>query len=188
MSSNLRPMLQRGLNVNSWILVIAFLLPIGIGATYFIQEHRYKTEKTEKVVLQEELSKAKDSLQNAENQISKDNTQIEKANSEVKSLTIRLEISNKEIQDLRKKFTSANNTVKTLKTQKLAFTQCIRGVEHIVETTNPLYRRIQENRLKSWATSVDALTAASAFSELHSVWDAADCQTSQQLLLTQIDE
>ena len=188
MNSNFHPNLQKSLSVNPWILIVAFLLPVGIGSTYFIQEHRYQTEKTEKVVLQEELSKVKDDLQNTRNQLSKDNTQIESANSETKSLTIRLENANKEIQDLRKKFTSANDTVKTLKTQKLAFTQCIRGVEHIVEATRPLYRRIQENRLRSWSTVVDLPTATSAFSELHSAWDAEACQTSQKIPLAQIDE
>ncbi|PSB34891.1 hypothetical protein [Stenomitos frigidus] len=187
MNSNFYPNLKRSLSVNPWILIIVCLLPIGIGSIYFIQEHRYQTEKTEKVALQEELSKAKNSLQNIQNQISKDSAQIESANQEIKSLKTRLENSSKETQELRNKLTSVDKTAKALSTQistqKSAFTQCMTQVGNIVETTRPLYQKIQEYGLSRKTLSMfpQGLTALGKFTELHAVWEGKACKESQQL-------
>jgi len=192
MNSNFYPNLKRSLSVNPWILIIVCLLPIGISSTYFIQEHRYQTENTEKVALQEELSKTKDSLKNAQDHISKDNAQIESAKQDVTSLKAQLkaqvERDSTTIKDLNTKLTSTDTTAKNLKTeidtQKSAFKECMSDVGKIVDATKPFHERIQAGagHLISLGTVIEGATAGQKFSELHTTWYGKACQTSKELI------
>jgi len=195
MNSNFHPNSQRSLSVNPWILVIAFLLPIGIGSTYFIQEHRYQTEKAEKGVLQAELSKLKEGLQNTQDQNS---DQIKSAKQEVTSLKAQLkdqlDRDSTTIQDLNTKLTSTDTIAKNLRTeldtQKSAFKECMSDVGKIVDATEPLYERIQAGagHLISLGTVIEGSTAGQKFSELHRAWKGEACQTSKKRISPPINE